>query len=283
MSNPPPAAEAVLDPRVPLTGELAAAADAFHIALDGASSVAVAFSGGVDSSLVCALAIRSLGAASVVAVLGVSPSLAAAEREQARRTAADLGMRLVEVTTYEMDDPRYVANAGDRCYFCKHELYTRAFTEAVAGTGGELLLNGDTADDRLADDRPGARAAAELGVRSPLAEAGIGKRTVRALAHAIGLPVWDKPSAPCLASRIPVNTPVTRERLGRVERAEADLRDLGLRILRVRHHGANARVELGPDDLTFVREHDLVQRVVAVGRAAGYRDVELVPTPLRRT
>ncbi|MGP4111494.1 ATP-dependent sacrificial sulfur transferase LarE [Streptomyces sp. 4N509B] len=284
MSGAPPAeASRTLDPRAALTGELAAAAERFRAALAGASSVAVAFSGGVDSSLTCALAVRCLGAEAVVAVLGVSPSLAAAEREQARRTAAGLGVRLVEVTTYEMDDPRYVANAGNRCYFCKHELYTRTFAEAVAGTGSELLLNGDTADDRAAGDRPGARAAVELGVRSPLAEAGIDKATVRALARALGLPVWDKPSAPCLASRIPVNTPVTIEGLGRVERAEADLRGLGLRVLRVRHHGATARVELGPEELRFVREHDLVGRVLAAGRAAGYSGVELAPTPLRRT
>ncbi|GAA2341386.1 ATP-dependent sacrificial sulfur transferase LarE [Dactylosporangium salmoneum] len=272
----------VVDLLAVLTGADAEAAGAFAVQLGSARSVAVAFSGGVDSSLTTALATRFLGRDSVVAVLGVSPSLAEPERRQAQETAAAIGVPLVEVVTQELEDARYVANRGDRCYFCKRELYTRAFADAVRATGSELLLNGDTADDRVAGDRPGWRAAVELGVRSPLAAAGIGKQQVRSLARVLGLPVWDKPAAPCLASRIAVNIPVTVDVLARVERAETALRRLGLRELRVRHLGRQARVELGPDDLTRVRTQSLDQRVLDAVRDAGYPAVVLADTPLRR-
>lgn len=256
------------------------AVEAFDAALGEAGSVAVAFSGGVDSTLTLALAARLLGTDRVVALLGVSPSLARSEREQAAETAAALGVRLVEVTTHEIDDAAYVANRGDRCYFCKHELYTRAFLD-VAGRY-DVLVNGDTADDRVAGDRPGARAGTELGVRSPLADAGIGKQQVRSLARALGLPVWDKPSAPCLASRVALDLPVTRETLARVEQAERSVRALGLRELRVRHLGSAARVELGADDLDRVLDEDLAGRVSAEVAAAGYAQVSIATTPLRR-
>ncbi|WP_199522517.1 ATP-dependent sacrificial sulfur transferase LarE [Geodermatophilus marinus] len=268
-------------------GPLAAAAERFTRALGDAGTVAVAFSGGVDSSVVVALAARALGRDGVVAVLGVSPSLAADEHASARATAAQVGVRLVEVRTLELDDPRYVANAGDRCYFCKHELYTRSFAEVVRAQGVDLLLNGDTADDAVRGDRPGSRAAAELGVRRPLAEAGIGKRAVRELARALGLAVWDKPSAPCLASRIPVHTPVTIGDLGRVERAEAGLRRLGLRELRVRHLGARARVELAAEGQAALADPAFAEAVRAAVRAGGsdaggYDEVEIAAAPLRR-
>lgn len=271
-----------LDLHAPLTGPEAAAAEAFAATLGGVHRVAVAFSGGVDSTLTTALAARHVGTPDVVAVLGVSPSLAADEHAQARTTATALGVRLVEVDTYEMADGRYVANRGDRCYFCKHELYTRAFADAVRATGCDVLVNGDTADDHRSGDRPGRRAAEELGVRSPLAEAGIDKPLVRSLARALGLPVWDKPSAPCLASRIPVDTPVTRDALRRVEAAETGLRGLGLRELRVRHLGRSARVQLAPDDLARVRDLDLLEQVVTVVRGSGYDGVEVDDVPILR-
>lgn len=268
--------------QVPLTGEAASAADGVANVLAGTRSVAVAFSGGVDSSVVVALAGRALGREAVVAVLGVSPSLATDERVMARETAADLGVRLVEVVTYEMDDPRYVANAGDRCYFCKHELYTRSFVEVVAREGVELLVNGETADDARRSDRPGRRAAEELGVRSPLAEAGIGKQTVRAVARALGLNVWDKPAAPCLASRIPVHQPVTIGGLARVERAERELHALGLQELRVRHLGSLARLELSAAGHAALADAVFAEAVRACVLGSGYDEVEIASAPLRR-
>lgn len=255
----------------------------FAETLVGAAAVAVAFSGGVDSSVTLALTARTLGRDRVVAVLGVSPSLSALERRQALATARALGVECREVRTFELDDPAYVANRGDRCYFCKYELYTRAFLSGVSELRCDLFINGDTADDHRAADRPGRRAASELGVRSPLAEAGIDKSHVRSVARSLGLEVWDKPSAPCLASRVPVNTPVTRERLGQVERAEAGLRSLGLGQLRVRHLGAAARVELGADELARINEPDLGNRVARAVTDAGFTSVEFATEPLARS
>lgn len=267
----------------PLPGRLGVAAAAFAAQIADASAVAVAFSGGVDSSVTLALSARALGRHRVVAVLGVSPSLADLERRQAHTTAASLGIACREIPTFELDDPAYVANRGNRCYFCKHELYTRAFGSGVRALGYDVFVNGDTADDLLAADRPGRRAAAELGVRSPLAGAGIGKELVRGLARALSLEVWDKPSAPCLASRVPVNMPVTRERLGQVERAEAGLRALGLRHLRVRHLGSTARVELGAEDIAAVEEGGLRTALERAVTAAGYAHVEVADAPLERS
>ena len=251
--------------------------------LDGARSVAVAFSGGVDSTVTVALAARALGRDRVTAVLGVSPSLSDLERRQAHVTSRSLGVQLREVATHELEDPDYVRNRGNRCYFCKHELYTRAFAEAVSALGCDAFLNGDTADDHRGGHRPGRRAAEELGVRSPLAGAGIGKSAVRALARDLGLAVWDKPSAPCLASRVPVDTPVTRDRLAQIERAEASLRSLGLRQLRVRHFGATARVELGEVELGRIEAPGIRAQVMQRVTEAGYLRVELAAAPLQRS
>ena len=266
-----------------LPGRLEEAERRFAACVEGATAVAVAFSGGVDSTVTLALTARALGRDRVTAVLGVSPSLADLERRQAHATALSLGVTCREVATFELDDPDYVANRGNRCYFCKFELYTQAFSSGVEDLGCDVFVNGDTADDHGRGDRPGRRAATELGVRSPLAEAGIGKDDVRALAHALGLEVWDKPSAPCLASRVPVNTPVTRERLGQVERAEAGLRDLGLRNLRVRHLGETARVELGSEDLHAISDPEAFARAAAAVIEAGYAQIEVADTPLVRT
>lgn len=255
----------------------------FAATLADVESVGVAFSGGVDSSVTVALAVRLLGRDRVVAVLGVSPSLSELERRQAHVTARSLGVVCHEVSTHELNDPNYVANLGNRCYFCKFELYTRAFREGVSALDCGALLNGDTADDRRAGDRPGGRAAVELGVRSPLADADVDKLTVRAIARELGLAVWDKPSAPCLASRVPVNTPVTRERLAQIERAEGRLRALGLRNLRVRHLGATARVELGEDELDRLESTEIRSEVIDAVTEAGYLTVELADTPLTRS
>lgn len=266
-----------------LSVDLEEFAQRFADTITGAGAVAVAFSGGVDSSVTVALAALALGRERVTAVIGVSPSLSQAELHQARTTARSLGVECREVPTHELDDPDYVANRGNRCYFCKFELYTQAFGDGVSALGCDVFVNGDTADDHRSPDRPGRRAATELGVRSPLAEAGIGKAEVRALARALGLAVWDKPSAPCLASRVPVDTPVTRERLAQIERAEAGLRDLGLRRLRVRHHGTTARIELGPEELAAVRGTGVRTQVLQAVTDAGYGDAEIAEQALERS
>src|SRR5918911_2102814 len=212
-------------------------------ALDGAL---VAFSGGVDSAFVLAVAREVLGARAV-ALTAHSPSVPQAERSDARALAQRLGARHVVVESREMDDPRYVANGTDRCYYCKSELY-RLCEEVARREGLAAILDGFNADDRR-DFRPGHRAAEERAVRSPLAEAGLTKAEVRAWSEALGLPTWDKPQMACLASRLPYGTAVTPERLAQGERAEERLRALGLRQLRVRHHGDIGRIEVAAEEM----------------------------------
>ncbi|MEM9380526.1 MAG: ATP-dependent sacrificial sulfur transferase LarE [Planctomycetota bacterium] len=233
--------------------------------------VAVAFSGGVDSTVLLHAARRVLGRDGGVAVLADSPSLPRAELADARRVADAIDARLVVVRTEEGDDPSYRANAGDRCYFCKAALF-RAMESFAREEGVGALAFGEIVDD-WSDHRPGARAAREFGVVAPLSAAGMSKADVRRYADAHGLEVADKPASACLASRIPVGTEVTPERLATVERAEADLRDLGLRVLRVRHHGTHARVEVGADevDLAEARWADLE----AALERSGFRTAEL--------
>jgi uncharacterized protein len=233
--------------------------------------VLVGYSGGVDSTLLAAAALDALGAAATLAVLGRSPSVPAAQLAAARAVAARLGVPLEEVDTRELDDPRYVANPTTRCYYCKAELWARL--APIARTRGMTLVDGTNADD-LADHRPGARAAAEYGVRSPLADCGLGKADVRALSAARGLPTWDQPSAPCLASRLPYGTPVTPARLAQVEAGEAALRRAGVvGDLRVRHHGDLARVELPADQLDAWLAPAGRRALVAALRGAGYARV----------
>lgn len=254
----------------------------FEAAVADVRTAAVAFSGGVDSSVVLALLARTLGPGAVTAVLGVSPSLAEAERRAAHDVADALGVGLVEVRTREMDDERYTANDGRRCYFCKHELYSRSLVDVVEGLGVDMFANGDTADDALRSDRPGRRAADELGVRSPLVEAGMDKAHVRAVARDLGLDVWDKPSSPCLASRIPRAVPVTVGRLRSVEQAEAGLRALGHRVLRVRHGGDVGIVELGTAELALCAAPPARRAVEEAVRAAGFPGVVIRQEPLLR-
>jgi uncharacterized protein len=193
------------------------------------------------------------------------------ELEEARALAERIGAELVVLRTDELEDGRYVANAGDRCYFCKRALF-EAMSAWAHANGWRDLAFGEITDD-LSDDRPGARAACEFRVHAPLREAGLSKDDVRAYARAAGLPVADKPASACLASRLPVGTRVTRERLGRVERSEEALRALGLRELRVRDHGARARVELGRADLLLART--LEPRIAALLAAEGFTTLEL--------
>ena len=233
----------------------------------------VAFSGGVDSTLVLAVAREVLGERAV-ALTAHSPSVPSSEREEARALAARIGARHVEVESREGEDPRYRENTSERCYFCKSELY-RLCDEACARLDLPSVLDGFNADDR-SDHRPGHRAAGEHRVLSPLAEAGLGKEEVRAWSEAYGLPTWDKPQMACLASRIPYGTPVTPERLARIEAAEAGVRAAGLRQFRVRDHGSIGRVEVAADemDLAFARREQIAQAVRRAGFALAALDLE---------
>ena len=233
--------------------------------------VGIAYSGGVDSATLLALAVRALGAGNVVAVLGVSPSLAAAEREAAHEVARFIGVAVVEVATYEGDRAAYRANGPDRCFHCKDELFTRIDDEVVAAHGLDAVAYGENADDARRPDRPGARAATTHRVLRPLADAGLDKAGVRRVARALRLPCADKPAAPCLASRIPHFTEVDPGKLAQVESAESALRALGFTECRVRHHGDVARVELPVDDLPRAVAPDLREHVTAAVRGAGFR------------
>ncbi|HEX3207040.1 MAG TPA: ATP-dependent sacrificial sulfur transferase LarE [Propionibacteriaceae bacterium] len=241
--------------------------------LDGVRRLGVAFSGGVDSSLLLALAVRALGVERVVALLGVSPSLAADERSAAHDVARQVGVRLVEVMTYEGDRPEYQANGADRCFYCKEELFSRIDDGIADRYGLDAVAYGENADDARRPDRPGARAAANHHVLRPLADAGITKPAVRTLAHALGLQVADKPAAPCLASRIPHHHVVTPAKLSQIDRAESALRQLGFAELRVRHHDDVARIELPPADLIRAVSDPLRTKVLDAVRGAGFRFV----------
>lgn len=232
--------------------------------------VIVAFSGGVDSALLAAIARRVLGNRAV-AVIAKSPSLPLRELRIAQEVAAQIGIRLIPVDTFELDNPRYRANAGDRCYFCKDELFT-AIRRVCEETGIRWVAYGENADD-LGDHRPGRIAASEHGVRAPLSEAGLTKDDVRTLARGLSLPVWDKPAFACLSSRFPVGTEITAELLRQVEEAEDVLWSLGFRQFRVRHHGPVARIEVPPSD--FARLIAVADQLVPAVKAAGYRFVTM--------
>jgi pyridinium-3,5-biscarboxylic acid mononucleotide sulfurtransferase len=231
----------------------------------------VAFSGGVDSSVLLAAAVRILGPSRVVAVLGVSPSLAAAERTEAHQVAAVIGAPVVEVLTHEGDRAAYRANGPDRCFHCKDELFTRISDDVVSAHGLSAVAYGENADDAIRIDRPGARAATNHRVLRPLADAGLRKSDVRALARAWDLPCAEKPAAPCLASRIPHHEEVTPEKLGQIDRAESALRELGFEDLRVRHHGDVARIELPLTDLVRAATEPMREQVRRAVIGAGFR------------
>jgi pyridinium-3,5-biscarboxylic acid mononucleotide sulfurtransferase len=241
--------------------------------LAGVDRLGVAFSGGVDSSVLLAVAARSLGADRVVAILGVSPSLAADERSAAHAVAGHIGVAVVELTTHEGARDGYRANGPDRCFHCKDELFTRIDDEVVDAHRLDAIAYGENADDAVRPDRPGARAATAHRVLRPLAAAGLDKAAVRRIARALGLPSADKPAAPCLASRIPHYSDVTPEKLRQIEQAEAALRRLGLGDLRVRHHGEIARIELPPDELVRAVTEPLRTAVHAAVSGAGFRFV----------
>ena len=246
--------------------------------LAGIGRSVVAFSGGIDSTLLLVVARDVLGR-DVSAVTAVSPSLAGTEKHETIKLARQLGVEHRLVETHEMDDPDYRANDGRRCYYCKRELFK--VLGALSPGGGATLLYGAILDD-LGDDRPGMKAASEAGARAPLLEAGFDKRMVRDLARRSGLPNWDKPAMACLASRIPHGRQVTASALGQVEEAEAGVRRLGYRQVRVRHHGTRALVELDPLDLAGIGSGDALERLVAAVRAAGFTTVEIDPQGYRQ-
>jgi len=252
-----------------LQGPAAQAATAAMQRLQGHVPLGVTYSGGVDSATLLALAVRTLGAQHVTAILGVSPSLATDEREAAHRTAAVIGAPVVEIETHEGSSEAYRANGPDRCFHCKDELFTRVSEDLVEELGLVAVAYGENADDAKRPDRPGSQAATNHRVLRPLAESGMTKAMVREVARALKLPVADKPAAPCLASRIPHFEEVTPEKLRQVDQAEGGLRRLGFSDCRVRHHGDVARIELPDDELvTAVQQRAEVDRVV---REAGFR------------
>jgi len=233
-------------------------------------SVIVAYSGGVDSTLMLQLAHETLGQRAL-GITAVSASMPEREKEEAAAIARQIGARFDVITSHETEDERYLANSSDRCFFCKSDVYDRLAAYARQN-GFDYVVDGTNADD-TGDHRPGRQAARERGVRSPLLEAGLTKGEIRELARSAGLPNWDKPAAACLASRVPYGTLITIPMLSQIEHAELALRDLGLRQLRVRHHGQVARIEVDEADFTLL----LQQRhaIVAALKAVGYSYVSM--------
>jgi len=235
-------------------------------------SVLVCYSGGVDSAFVLAVAHQELGPRAI-GMTAVSASLAPAEREGALEIARLIGADHRLVASHEVDDPSYIQNAPDRCFHCKSELY-RLAVQKRAEWSLAAILNGTNTDD-LGDYRPGLEAAREACVVSPLVELGFSKADVRAGAAAVGLPIWDKPAAACLSSRIPYGTSVTRERLAQIGGFEAALRALGFRQVRVRYHGDLARIEIDLPELTRAAEPAIRDEIVAAGKRHGFKYVTL--------
>ena len=235
-------------------------------------SVLVAYSGGVDSAYLSLIATQEL-AANALCVMGISPSVSQFQRAEGRSVADAFGFNFETLETLELDDSNYTANPTNRCYFCKSELYDKLRTEA--GARGILhVLDGTNADD-LTDHRPGRNAATERNVRSPLAEIGFSKDDIRVRSKVNGLVTWDRPSSPCLSSRIAHGIPVTPERLSKVERGEAYLRGEGFREFRVRVHGDLARIEIAQDEMERVLNADAAKSLSDKFKSFGFRYVTL--------
>jgi uncharacterized protein len=257
----------------PLTDELSAQREQLLDILRDMGSVAVAFSGGIDSTVVAQAAHTALGA-NAVAVTADSPSVPRAELEEARNLAQHIGIRHVVMRTEEFENPDYLRNDGSRCYYCKSELYDR-IEALLPELGVRFICSGANRDDQ-GDYRPGLKAAAEHRVRHPLVEAGFTKADVRALARHWGLPTWDKPASPCLSSRLAPGVEVTPERTARIEAAEKFLHDLGIRECRVRlHEGELARVEVPRESLSLLLSPAVHMNLVTHLRGLGFRFVTL--------
>jgi len=239
--------------------------------LSSLGSVVVAYSGGIDSAYLACVAHRTLGARAW-AITADSPSYPERHRSLAVQIARQFGLRHEIIRTDELQRPEYRANPANRCYYCKHELYTHLSRIAVGRQA--IVVDGNNADDR-GDYRPGRQAAREFGVRSPLDEVNLAKDEIRELSRRAGLTNWNEPASACLSSRIPYHTEVTDEKLRTIERAEGALRDLGFRTFRVRHHDDLARVEIGRDEMARALEPEIGAAIVRELKAAGYRYVTL--------
>jgi len=256
--------------------ELQTKLEALRRSIDQVESCAVAFSGGVDSTLVLQIAHEVLGERAI-AVTALSESLPSGELEEASRLAAEIGGRHVILRTFETQDENYLANAANRCYFCKAEMYAR-IKEFAAREGLAVVIDGLNQDD-LSDRRPGRAAAIEHSVISPLVEAELNKHEVRSLSRQLGLPTWDKPALACLSSRIPHGTPITLQALTQVDRAEMFLRKLGVHQVRVRHLGSVAKIEVEPRDFQLVQSRE--SEISAHLRKLGFANVVLDPEGYR--
>ena len=243
-----------------------------HDLLAGFDSLIVAFSGGVDSAFLAWSATQVLGA-SALCVTADSPSYPDRHRQLALRVAREFGLHHEIILTGELERPEYRANPVNRCYYCKHELYT-ALSALAATRGFTAIADGSNADDR-GDYRPGRKAAREFGVRSPLDDVGMTKDDIRELSRRAGLPTWDEPASACLSSRIPYHSEVTGEKLRMIERAEESLRSLGFRVCRVRHHDRLARLELGRDELPRALEPEVREQIVRALTGIGYQHVTI--------
>ena len=249
-----------------------------HSILSAMRSVVVAFSGGVDSAYLAWAATTVLGDAALC-VTADSASYPAHHRTLALTVAREFGLRHEVIFTGELERAEYRANPENRCYFCKHELYTR-LTQIAADRGFAHVADGNNTDDR-GDYRPGRIAARQFGVRSPLDEAGMTKADIREQARIAGLPVWDEPASACLSSRVPYHHEVTPEKLRQIERGEEALHALGFRVCRVRHYDTLARVEVAREDLPRAMEPDMHDAIVRELRAAGYESVTVDPKGYR--
>ncbi len=263
MASSPPVADRSAGPPLHLTEKW----NALQGLLASLEGVVVSFSGGVDSSFLLVAAREALGSR-LLAVTALSETYPGREAEAAGTLARELGVDHRFVESEELDLPEFRENPRDRCYFCKKELFGRLM-EVATQEGLAWVVDGSNLDDET-DHRPGKRAAAELGVRSPLREAGLGKQDIRDLSRWLGLPTWDKPSFACLSSRFPYGTAITRERVGRVGRAEDQLRGLGFTQLRLRYHGDVARLEVLPDEFPLLLAPGVRERIVAVVKEAGF-------------
>jgi len=249
-----------------------------HSILSDMRAGVVAFSGGVDSAYLAWAATEVLGR-NALCVTADSPSYPAHHRQLALKVAREFHLNHKIILTGETDRPEYRANPENRCYFCKHELYTR-LTEIARELGGACVMDGTNADDR-GDYRPGRIAAKQFGVRSPLDEAGMTKAQIRDESRLAGLPVWDEPASACLSSRIPYHHEVTPEKLRQIERGEEALHALGFRVCRVRHHDTLARVEVAREDLARAFEPEMQDAIIRQLKAAGYESVTIDPKGYR--